>query len=132
MARIYEQTIEIDWDDLKAEMVAELMEEVEYELSNKKQGIKSITPDQLEGKYGYVTKAMKRMFTVDILLLNALIRRSPKTELKRLQAKQNEAFGCWLEVVENAGPKEGYYLKVANDLKRNHDRYDDYIEELGV
>lgn len=130
MARIYEQTIEIDWDDLKAEMVAELTKDLEPELTGKKQSLKSITPDQLEGKYGHIYKAMKRLLSVDILLMNGLIRGSSRTELKRLQVKQNEALGCWLEVTEACG--DGYYLKVSNELKDVHDRYDDYIEQFGV
>ena len=77
------------------------------------------------------SKIYKRMLTTDILLLNGLINRSPKTQLKLLHTKYREAMGDWLELMEEHCD-EGEYLEAANDCKSFNDRYDSLIKHLGT
>jgi hypothetical protein len=111
--------------------LAYVVSELKDELSKKKKGLKEITRKQLEGKNRETWKTYKRMLSVDILLLNGIINRSPKSELKMLQTKYREAMVGWMELSEE-NSDEGYYLKLANDCKEFNEYFDDLIKLLGV
>jgi len=107
--------------------IASIISAVKEELKMKqKQKDNVITKNMSE-----TTKIFKRLLVVDCLLLTAILNRSTKVELKRIQIKSREVMSIWLEMFEENG-SEGEYLEVANDCKYLNDRYDWLIHILGV
>jgi DNA repair photolyase len=104
--------------------IASIITDLKAELEAKQKAKSEMTMSE-------TTKVYKRMLTTDCLMLNALINRSTKKQLKRIQTKYREAIGDWIELFEEYGD-EGEYLQVSNDCKMFNDKYDTLVHILGV